>query len=174
MLYDYSHGISNDMKTKYDSVEKSLSTSETFKEDIAEKNKLIQILYKQVDTLSKSLRKDKLYAYTIGISFKNSDFKTYSKQLTLDVPTNSIEEISKHVINIFNASWKNDPIRNMGIRFSNLTDKKNRQLSIFNEDKELKTEKLQETMDLINDKYGQSIIRQANLFTYSFEKEDDN
>lgn len=174
MLYDYSHGISNDIKSKYDSVEKSLSTSETFKEDIVEKNKLIQILYKQVDNLSKSLRKDKLYTYTIGISFKNSDFKTYSKQLTLDVPTNSIEEISKHIINIFNASWKNDPIRNMGIRFSNLTDKKSRQLSIFNEDKEIKIEKLQETMDLINDKYGESIIRQANLFTSPVEKDNVN
>ena len=86
--------------------------------------------------------------------------------MTLASVTNSTEEISKYITNLFDQSWKNDKIRNIGVRFSNLTKTKQKQISIFtNNTEEIKSDTVQETMDKINDKYGSSIIRQANLFT---------
>ena len=165
-MKNYANGISDDLSTYSEEVNKSISTSETFSTDIGEKNKLIKILYQQVDTLSKDLRKQKLYTNTIAITYKRTDFTSYSKQITLSTPTNSTEEISKYIVNILDQSWNNESLRNIGVRFSNLTDKKKKQISIFtNNVEEEKTDTIQETMDKINDKYGTSIIRQANLFT---------
>lgn len=165
-MHNYANGISDDLMVPSDDKNKSISTSETLSTDIGEKNKLLQVLYKQVDILGKDLRKQKLYTNTIAITYKNSDFVSYSKQLTLSTVTNSTEEISKYITNLFDQSWRNDKIRNIGVRFSNLTDKKQKQISIFTDSvEETKSDTVQETMDKINDKYGSSIIRQANLFT---------
>lgn len=165
-MKNYANGISNDLSTYSEEVNKSISTSETFSTDIGEKDKLLKILYRQVDTLGKDLRKQKLYTNTIAITYKRADFISYSKQISLSTPTNSTEEISKYIVNILDQSWNNEPLRNIGIRFSNLTDKRKKQISIFtNNLQEEKSDTIQETMDKINDKYGTSVIRQANLFT---------
>ena len=165
VMLNYANGLSEDFSTKHEDKNKCMSTSETFSTDIGEKNKLIQILYQQVDSLCKDLRKKKLYTNTIAITYKTADFVSYSKQMTIDTVTNSTELISKYVLNILDQSWNDEPLRNIGIRFSNLTDKRQKQISIFgNEKEEEKSDTVQETMDKINDKYGSSIIRQANLF----------
>jgi len=166
LMKNYANGISDDLSTVAEEKNKSISTSETFSTDIGEKNKLLKILYKQVDVLSKDLRKQKLYTNTIAITYKTSEFVSYSKQMTLATVTNSTEEISKYISNLLDQSWNNEKLRNIGVRFSNLTDKRQKQISIFsNNIQEEKTDTVQETMDKINDKYGTSIIRQANLFT---------
>ena len=165
-MKNYANGISDDLSTYSEEKNKSISTSETFSTDIGEKNKLLQNLYRQVDNLSKDLRRQKLYTNTIAITYKTADFISYSKQMTLSTVTNSTEEISKYIANLLDQSWNNEKLRNIGVRFSNLTDKKQKQISIFsNNNQEEKTDTVQETMDKINDKYGSSIIRQANLFT---------
>ena len=74
--------------------------------------------------------------------------------MTLSTVTNSTEEISKYISNLLDQSWNNEKLRNIGIRFSNLTDKRQEQISIFsNNNQEEKTDTVQETMDKINDKY---------------------
>ena len=165
-MWNYANGRSDEFSTKGDEKNKCISISETFSTDIAEKNKLLQILFQQVDSLCKDLRKQKLYTNTIAITYKTSEFISYSKQMTISTVTNSTEEISKYIINLLDQSWNNEKLRNIGVRFSNLTDKKQKQISIFtNNIQEEKDDTIQETMDKINDKYGSSVIRQANLFT---------
>lgn len=166
IMWNYANGRSDDFSVKHEDKSKCISTSQTFSTDIGEKNKLLQILFQQVDTLCKDLRKQKLYTNTIAITYKTADFVSYSKQITISTVTNSTEEISKYISNILDQSWNNEKLRNIGVRFSNLTDKKQKQISIFtNNVEEEKSDTVQETMDKINDKYGSSIIRQANLFT---------
>jgi len=161
----YANGISDEFSTKGEEKNKCISTSETFPTDIGEKNKLLQILYRQVDILCKDLRKQKLYTNTIAITYKTYDFISYSKQITISTGSNSTEEISKYIYNLLDQSWNNEKLRNIGVRLSNLSDKKQKQISIFtNEIKEEKNNTVQETMDKINEKYGSSVIRQANLF----------
>jgi len=165
-IWNYANGKSDDFSTKNDEKNKCISTSQTLEVDIGEKNKLLQILFQQVDTLCKDLRKQKLYTNTIAITYKTADFISYSRQTTITTVTNSTEEISRYISNLLDKSWNNEKLRNIGIRFSNLTDKKQKQISIYtNNIEEEKNDTVQETMDKINDKYGSSIIRQANLFT---------
>jgi DNA polymerase-4 len=172
-IWNYANGISDDLSTYTEDKNKSLSTSETFSTDIGEKKKLLQILYKQVDILGKDLRKQKLYTNTIAITYKTANFISYSKQMTLSTVTNSTEEISKYITNLLDQSWNNEKIRNIGIRFSNLTDKKQKQISIFSDNQiEEKNDVVQETLDKINDKYGSSTIDEITYQYYHYPKND--
>lgn len=166
IMLKYANGISEEFFTKNEEKNKCLSTSETFSTDIGEKNRLLQILYQQVDNLCKELRKQKLYTSTIAITYKTVDFISYSKQITISPVTNSTEKVSKFITDLLNLSWNNEPLRNIGVRLSNLTTNRQKQISIFNnEQQEDKNSIVQETVDKINDKYGTSVVRQANLFT---------
>lgn len=166
VIWNLANGRSDDILTRHEEKNKSISTSITFSTDIVEKKKLLQILYQQVDSLGKELRKKKLYTNTIAITYKNADFISYSKQMTINPGTNSTEKISKYISNLLDQSWKNEPIRNIGVRLSNLTPFNNKQISLFNDERrEEINDTIQQTMDAINDKYGNSVIRQANLFT---------
>ena len=166
VIWNLANGRSDEILTRHEEKNKSISTSITFSTDIVEKKKLLQILYKQVDSLGKELRKKKLYTNTIAITYKNADFISYSKQITINPGTNSTEKISKYIGNLLDQSWKNEPIRNIGVRLSNLVAFNNKQISLFNDERrEEINDTLQQTVDAINDKYGNSVIRQANLFT---------
>ena len=61
--------------------------------------------------------------------------------------------------------WKGDPIRLVGIRVSDFTDKSFEQISLFEEvGKTNKRDKIQKAMDKINEKYGNNTIKSAALF----------
>ena len=107
----------------------------------------------------------KQYAKTVAVIFKNNKFENYSAQETLDIPSDKTEEIYKLVIEIFDKSWKKDPIRLIGVRLSNFTDTKEQQLSLFsqNSNDNKKNEDIQKIIDNINEKYGNSAIMTATL-----------
>ncbi len=51
--------------------------------------------------------------------------------MTMDNPTSSTNDIYNLVITLFERSWKEDSIRNIGIRLADLTSKRKEQMSIF-------------------------------------------
>ena len=65
---------------------------------------------------------------------------------------------------VFNDSYKEEPIRLIGVKVANLTDKKDSQISIFDiEEEDNKSEEFQETIDKLNEKFGKSLIEPASL-----------
>ena len=65
---------------------------------------------------------------------------------------------------MFKKNWKQDPIRLIGVRLASLTDKKEKQLSLFEETTEKEEDdKIQKTLDEINRKYGSTKIAPASL-----------
>ena len=115
--------------------------------------------------VTRELRRKELFAKTVGVIFKNSHFINYSAQETLEQASNNTKEILNKVYQIFDENYKDDEIRLIGVRLSNLTEKKQEQISLFdNEQKEEKKDNtLQETMDKINTKFGKSIVKPASL-----------
>ena len=109
--------------------------------------------------------KQKQYAKTVAVIYKNKDFRNYSAQAKLPHITNSTKEIYKLVIEIFNKSYKKDPIRLIGVRLADLQETKERQMTLFeeNNEEEEKEEEIQKTIDDINQKFGKSIIAPASL-----------
>ena len=146
---------------------KCISISRTLPFDISKKEDLLKILFSETEEVSFTLREQKLYTKTIAITYRNNLFKNYSHQLTLDNPTNVTEEIYKGVKTIFEASWKEDSIRNIGIRLSDLKEKAISQISLFEESNIKACDKVEEVMDSIIKKYGKGSVIRAS------KKEED-
>ena len=151
---------------------KCISVSRTLPYDVVKKEDLLKILFSETEEVSFTLRTQKLYTKTIAVTYRNNLFRNYSHQITLDNETNATEEIYKQVKLIFENSWQEDPIRNIGIRLSDLKDKALSQLSLF-EESDIKVEdKVEEVMDSIIKKYGKgSVIRASKKEeNYDIEK----
>ena len=140
---------------------KCLSVSRTLPYDHTNKEELIKVLKEEVEELSFTLRKKKLYTKSIAITYKNYLFKSYSHQLTLLNPICSTNEIEKQVIFLLNQSFREEPIRNIGIRFSDLTTSYEEQLSLF-EPTTKKEDDIEKIMDELINKFGKNIMMRAS------------
>ena len=61
--------------------------------------------------------------------------------------------------------WKGDPIRLVGLRVSDFTDRTYEQISLFEESGKIqKRDTVQKAMDEINKKFGTNTIKSAALF----------
>ena len=146
---------------------KCISISRTLPYDVTRKEDLLKILFSETEEVSFTLRDQKLYTGTIAFTYRNNLFKNYSHQITLDNPTNVTEEIYKGVKTIFEASWKEDPIRNIGVRLGDLKEKAVSQMSLFEESDVKVEDKVEEVMDSIIKKYGKGSVIRAS------KKEED-
>ena len=162
-LYDASHGIDNGEVGEREIKNKSISTEKTLPYNETDPKKLKETIYSQIIELGKELRREKKYVKTVGIIYKNYMFQRYSAQATLDEPTNNNGVIYKKAIEVFDNSYRNDPIRLIGVKLSNLKENKEKQISIFTLDEEEKTTDVQETIDEINNKLGKDLIEPASL-----------
>ena len=158
-------GIDNSKVEPRSNKTTSISTTETLAHDYTEEEKLKEVLFRQTEDVTRELRKQKQYATTVAVIYKNSDFRSYSAQSKLKNPTNSTKEIYKLVLEIFDKSYKKDPIRLIGVRLADLKEKKEKQMNLFEEEtnEEEKEEEIQKTIDDINQKFGKSIVSPASL-----------
>jgi len=145
-------------------VNKGISKSVTFDYDVTSRVIINKIMKEMVSSVGLSLRKQGVYALTVGITVTNNKFVKKNKQKKITNATNVSDEIYKVAIKLLNDVLEEDPIRLIGINVTNFTDNKDVQLSLFeNIDDTEKNEKLQEALDSINLKYGINSIVNANL-----------
>ncbi len=162
IMWKHANGIDESPVEYRKPKNKGISTSETLSTDVGDKNKLKKILMHQTEKVCRDIRRKKLYTTTIAVTMKTHDFVSSSKQMTLDNPTNSTDEISQCVMNVFDSLYDGEKIRNIGVRLSNLSPNNTRQISIFNEKRE-SDDKIQNALDEINDKFGSSSVIKASL-----------
>lgn len=83
------------------------------------------------ETTTRDLRKQKQFATTVAVFYKNSDFENHSAQEKLKRPSNNIKDIYKLALEIFRKSYKGDKIRLIGLRLADLTTNNDYQLSFL-------------------------------------------
>ncbi|MBR3199399.1 MAG: DNA polymerase IV [Bacilli bacterium] len=170
-LKEAANGIDNSKVEKRKSKNKSISTTTTLPHNYKDIDSLKMIVLNQVEEITRELRDKKLYAKTVGVIFKNKDFISYSAQETFDKPTDNTKEILNKTYKVLEENYKEDEIRLIGVRLSNLTQEKQEQISLFEENKEEGEDILQKTMDKINNKFGKSLINPASFNNISKKKE---
>lgn len=152
------------VETTKTSKNQSISISETLPFDILDKEKIKEVLFRQIQEITRELRQKKLFARTTAIIYKNKNFISYSAQTKLNNPSDNTSEIFKVLINLFEKSFKNEPIRLIGIRLTDLQKTNEKQISIFDTNLEEKeNSKIEKTMDKINNKFGKSLVAPASL-----------
>lgn len=141
----------------------SISVSETLPHDCTDKDKLQDYILAFTEKTTRELRRQHQFAKTVAVFYKNNLFENYSAQAKLENPSNNTKEIYKLALEIFEKSYKEDPIRLIGVRLADLTSNNDRQLSLFEEQKKEETSDIQATLDTINQKFGKSLIAPASI-----------
>ena len=162
-LYNACRGIDTSLVEETHSKNQSISVTETMPHDYSDRDELKAIIFRQTEEVTRELRSKDLYARTVAVIFKNSNFISYSAQTTLNKPTDNTKEILKKIYEVFDDNYKDDEIRLIGVRLANLTKDKTEQISIFDTDDNKKQDNIQKTIDNINNKFGKSLIKPASL-----------
>lgn len=163
MMHQYAWGIDYSPVEARSSKSKSISVTETLEKDIDSIPVLRKVLLRQADRVGKQARREKLYAKTIAVIFKTSDFVSYSHQIKLVNPTNVTEEIYKTSLQVLKNGWRGEPLRLIGIRLADFTTDNSKQVSLFDQEKDIHVDKIQEVIDHITDKFGEGTIIPASL-----------
>ena len=171
-MIESAKGISFDPVVSDKWVPKGIGNEITLSKDVSDKETLLHHLLDLTENVSLRLRKQKKYAYTVCVTIKTNDFKRRSHQKKLLNATNVTSELYEQVKRVFLEMYDDDKVRLIGVRLDNLTEHRTYQGSLFDSFKEEKQNaKLDETIDSIKLKYGQSIIKKASLMN---EKEFKN
>ena len=157
-----SRGIDTTPVMPRSSKNKCISVSRTLPYDFTKREELERVLFQEVEEVSFQLRKQKLYTKTIAITYRNNLFQNYSHQLTLLNPTNSTKEIYKQVLLLFDCSYREDPIRNIGVRLSDFSDHAEEQLSLFDTWEKRVDDPVEKVMDSLKEKFGENSIMRAS------------
>lgn len=176
-IFESVRGISLDPVDTTERKPKSYSNEITLPRDISVENfnvDMPEIIKDLTDSVVKRLLKDNVRAFTVNITIKTNDFKSYTRQCTLPTATNKKADIEKNAFKLAkdlmlsNTGLFNEgkTIRLVGVGVSNLEDKDNRQLSLFDllDEKTLSEEdkKIQEITSHINHLFGDEVIKIAS------------
>ena len=158
------NGIDNSEVTPRKSKNQSISTTETLQHDTTDEAKLKEVLFRQTQDVAHQLRNQNQYAKTVAIIYKDSNFISYSQQEKLSRETNNTKDIYSKVIELFEKSYKKEPIRLIGVRLSDLTTTRKVQISLFEEESvQDEEDSFQKTLDAINNKFGKDLVAPASL-----------
>ena len=162
MMWEYANGI-DESEIKYlKEKPKGIGNSVTLPEDISNIEKLEEILLALTEQVTYRLRKQKMLAKVVNVQLRTKDFVDTSHQRKMLSVTASTKEIFNNAKELLKQMYrKGTPIRLIGLRLDDLTDKEEMQISLFDNVKDRKQEKLDKAIDSLKDKYGYDLITRA-------------
>ena len=159
-MINWANGIDDSPVISKPRIPKGIGNEITLDHDVTNINELYKYLLFLSEKVGQRIRKQNKYARVIVVILKDNNFKKYSHQKKLETPTNNNEEIYNMAKIILREIYDDEKIRLIGIRLDNLTDKKIKQVSIFDKIEEEKN--IDEVVDKLNNKY-KNIIKKATL-----------
>ena len=153
MMWEYANGI-DESEVKYlKEKPKGIGNSVTLPEDISNIEKLEEILLALTEQVTYRLRKQKMLAKVVNVQLRTKDFVDTSHQRKMLSATASTKEIFNNAKELLKQMYrKGTPIRLIGLRLDDLTDKEEMQISLFDNVKDKKHENLDKAIDSLKDK----------------------
>jgi len=143
----------------------SCGLEKTYSTDVMNMDELEETLLEFSQSLSYRLKKMQKKAKTINIKIKYANFQTITRSYTLHDFTDITNDIYAVAKKLLRDNISNVPIRLIGISCSSFVKNENnfRQLTLFDveEEKLKKVIKVEEVVNNLKVKYGESIIKRA-------------
>jgi len=167
-IWQLAHGL-DDRTVVPDREAKSVSTETTFAHDIADRAVLRVWLLDLVDHLASRLRHEGLWARTIDVKIRSSDFRTVTRSTTLAEATHLTNVLWKAAADLFERSLTADllPVRLLGVGATKLTRAPIVQGNLFEENSHPRQAALDQTIDSIRGQFGSESIRRGSLIENS-------
>ena len=162
LMWEYANGIDSSEVKYLPEKPKCIGNSVTLPKNISDIDKLEEIVLTISEQVAYRLRKEKLYANTVNVQLRTKNFEDTSHQKKLPEATDTTKQIYMTAKELLHEMYhKGQEIRLVGVRVDNLTDKKDEQISLFNENKNEKQEKLDKVIDQLKNKYGYNAVTRA-------------
>lgn len=166
-LWELAHGRDERAVTP-DREAKSISTETTFPEDVGDRAALRTWLLDLVDELAGRLRKEGVRARTVELKLRSSDFRTWTRSLSLPAATDVTDALWRAALQLFERSVTAEvlPLRLLGVGASNLARDGLVQGQLFEDAERRRGEALDQTIDAIRARLGSGAIRRGSLLDH--------
>jgi DNA polymerase-4 len=140
---------------------KSISTMTTFDNHIDNVYKLIYESKSMTREVVSRMKEQNLYCKTVGITLRDEDFKTITRQRSLLEQTDDFNQIFDEISDLIFNNFDDEKIyRLLGVGLYNLCKEEIKKEDIFTyQSIEEKKEKIQNMLDDMNKKYGTDVIK---------------
>lgn len=146
-----------------DDPDQSIGANETFSYDIDDPETILREYLKLTERASTRLRSRDLYAKTISITVRFSDFKTITRSKTLQLPISSTHEIYQVVKDLYLAlKLERVQLRLVGVSLSNFKEEAPEQLMLGQREKGWR--EAESAIDQAAARFGEKSVRPARLF----------
>lgn len=140
---------------------KSISHEHTFSEDVREQALLEAMLARQAEKVGRRLREHRLFARTVELKLRYSDFTTLSRSRTLPEATDVDADLIAVSRELFRGAWKKGaPVRLIGMGVSGL-DEALGQVSLLEGEKKERARQALAAADRIRDRFGEKSVQLA-------------
>jgi len=156
-LWNKSHGLHEGEVVSYHEA-KSISTENTFDENLADREMLLNELVQQTEKIAFELRQENKMAGCIAVKIRYPNFETTSRQTTIPYTCYDDELIFQAKDLFSKLHRKGEPVRLLGVRVSEMTNEAV-QTNLFN-DVGRKTD-LYKAIDEVKNKFGRASITRA-------------
>ena len=140
---------------------KSISDTKSFLEFSSDLQFLKNELSIHIHESCARLRKIDCKCATIGVLLKTKDFRTLYSKVQRDIPTDFEFEISRAAFPLLTEMFNSREVyRSVGIVLEDFREKAEEQLTLFsNNEKKEQNEKLGQSLDKLEKKFGRNIVR---------------
>jgi DNA polymerase IV len=138
----------------------SISHEHTFNVDTAEAQTLEAMLARLSEMVCRRLREQNLYARTLQLKLRYSDFTTITRAHTLEQPTAVDSEVFAAIRELFRANWNREAVRLLGVHAAHFDDE-SRQLSLDGHTTHEKWTQALSVADRLREKFGEHAVSMA-------------
>jgi nucleotidyltransferase/DNA polymerase involved in DNA repair len=141
---------------------RSISNETTFEEDTTDRDLLLRTIRRLSESVGRRLRNEDQKARRITLKLRYEGFETHTRQMTLDRPTQSDDEIVRSAVSLFDQFPLDRKVRLLGVGSSDLTRTAQvpAQLGLFGEP--ANTDTLDRTVDAIRSRFGNASLRRGS------------
>jgi DNA polymerase IV len=136
---------------------KSISHEHTFSVDTADTTALDAILVRLSEMVARRLRDHRVWARTLQIKLRYTDFSTFTRSRTLDHASQIDAELAAAARDLFHKAWNGKPIRLLGVYAQSLETSEG-QTSLIDEPRAEDWRRTLAAVDKIREKYGEDGI----------------
>lgn len=148
---------------------KSISHGHTFNEDTAKIEVIEATLAKLSEMVASRLRESGLFARTIQLKLRYSDFSTFTRAHSLDHATQLDIDLVETSRRLFHTNWTKKAVRLLGVQASNLQHEEG-QLDLIEGERNERWKKALGAVDRIRDKFGSDSVSLGSAMQGGFRE----
>jgi len=168
-LYTKSRGEDIDAYA-YEEEPKSISHETTFDTDINDIEEIERTLSYLSQLVGRRLRDHDLFARTVGLKLRYADFRTLTRDVTLDEPTHFDSVIFENVLRLFDKAYNRRlKVRLLGVRTSNL-ERAVFQPTLLEAPQRERLERLAQAADQVRARFGFDAVKLARSLDHDKKK----